>query len=405
MKSFNYKINDGKLGILGGMYFFTLPLIFIKTPFEVQVSDLIGLVIVINLLIKQRFFMNRIMSIGFFLFFIGAIFGMFQSPDIIRNVKGITQQALVIFMLYPVMSYYITNNYRLNSVLRLYKNGALLLAILIILYHFFNLDFGVVDTAFAKSRTIIGDTGPNVVARIFVIGSMISLYFSQTMMKRNTTWKYYVEFLLMVYGVFSTASVSGVILLEIGSLMVLYRYNFKKDYRNQKRVLIISSIGMIVFTYMYNKLAFVQYEVMRFSERFSSTFSINNSVSSSFSSNTRLALLDGFTNNIDKYLIFGIGYNNSNYIFHQTIHFPLVAAIIEIGIVGFLGVLVMYLYPMYRIIIRDKLTRWNITSILSVLIFLGDMIQPNPNYRFTWFAILLPIVSIYNSKNHPNEVK
>ncbi|MDN6162239.1 MAG: hypothetical protein L0I79_05650, partial [Atopostipes sp.] len=86
-----------------------------------------------------------------------------------------------------------------------------------------------------------------------------------------------------------------------------------------------------------------------------------------------------------------------NYLVGTVIHFPLLAALVEIGLIGFFGILIMYFYPIYMIFKRKRIVRWDVTSVLSVLIILGDMIQPNPNYRFTWFAILLPVV-IFTSK-------
>lgn len=405
MDLFDSKIDNVKLGFLGTLYFFTLPLIFLKIPSGILVSDIVGIIIIVNLFMKRRYYMNRILFFSFLFFLIGSIFAMFQNPDIIRSVKGLLQQALVIFMLYPIMKYYIKNTSYLNKVLNLYKNGALLITLLIILYHFFSIDFGIVDTAFARSRTVIGDTGPNVVARILVIGALISLYFSQIIRNENFISRYYFEFVALIYGVFSTASVSGVLLLGIGTLLVLYRYNLKKDYKNIKRILALSSLGVTMFLFLYNKLAFVQYEVARFRERFFSTFRFEDGLASSFSSNTRLTLLSSFMDNIDKYFIFGIGYNNSNYISYQTIHFPLVAALVEIGIIGFIGVLLMYSYPIYKVFTNCKISRWNISSILAILIILGDMIQPNPNYRFTWFAILLPLISIDKYRFRDKEVK
>lgn len=405
MKSHNSKIDDGKIGFLGMIYFFSLPLIFFKGPFGILVSDFIGLIIIMNLFIKRKYLINRTMSIAFLLFLIGSTMGMFQSPDITRSIKGIAQQSLVIFMLYPIMKNYVKSELTLKTVLTYYKNGVLLVSVFIVLFFWFNIDIGIVDTAFARSRTIIGDTGPNVVARLISIGALISLYFTQHNKSRKNRFKYYIEFIIMTYGVFSTASVSGLLILGFGTIWILYRYNLKKDSRNIKRLILILALAVFIGIFSYNRYDFVRYEVDRAVQRASFTFSLEEGYKLASPQNTRLSLLSGFTNDLAKHWLFGVGYSNSNYLAEKTIHFPLVAALVEVGIIGFIGVFLMYSYPIYKVYTRKKMVRWDLTSILAFLIIAGDMIQPNPNYRFTWFAILLPLVITKNLNQDYCEVK
>lgn len=374
---------------------------FLKIPVGILVSDLIGLLIIANLIINKRYKINKVIIIAFSFFLFGGFLGMFQSPDIVRSLKGIIQQALVIFMLYPVMKNYIKDDLSFNKVLIYYKNGVLFLSILIVLYYIFNIDIGVVSTAYARSRTIIGDTGPNVVARILVIGALITLYFTQIRSIEKNKYKLYIEFLIISFGVFSTASVSGVLLLTIGVVWVLYRYNLKRDTKNIKRLFLFFLLGILIIIFSYNQYDIVRVKIDNTLQRVNIAFFTYDDIKS----NNRVLLLTGFTEYIGRYWIFGIGYSNSNYLAEKTIHFPLIAAIVEVGIIGFMGVFIMYFYPIYRIFKGRKTVQFDIATILSVLIIIGDMIQPNPNYRSTWFAILLPLMLIKTYHKEVFEVK
>lgn len=392
-----YDINNNKekrLDLLGRLYFFSLPLTFITLPGGLLFSDLIGIILVVKMMFKNKYRVGLPLLIAFYFFLMGSLLGMIRSPDDLRSVKSIIQQTLVILVLYPVMKNYLNDCSNLKKVLNVYKNGVLILAFFIISFYLSGNTFGITNTVFASSRIAIGGTGPNVIARVLVIGALITLYFSQVGFKYRSSVIWYLQFFVISFGILTTLSISGILLWVIGSIWLLYVYNSKKNIKNFSRLLVIGGAGLLVMIFLYMRVDFIQDEIEMVLQRVNSAVGVN---FHSIMNNTRLILLRDFLDYLGDYWILGVGYSNSNYLVGTVIHFPLLAALVEIGLIGFFGILIMYFYPIYMIFKRKRIVRWDVTSVLSVLIILGDMIQPNPNYRFTWFAILLPVV-IFTSK-------
>ena len=112
-----------------------------------------------------------------------------------------------------------------------------------------------------------------------------------------------------------------------------------------------------------------------------------------YSMHGRLSELSVIAENFFRYSLVGIGYGCSGYYTGVTIHFPLISAWVETGILGFASCCFLYGYPAWCAVKLLKRPDYAFFSIISLIMIAGDMVQPNPNYWFTWYAIFLPCIA------------
>lgn len=369
-----------ELKLIEKIFFFLLPIAFLRGPFEVPYSDILGFGLFIVYLLKGKPVIRKSLLFSLLLFWLGATLALFRNQDLATSLKGMIHHTIIILILPVVIFGAIDSEEKILTALKCYIFGTLVDALLVVGYVIFNMDSRFVGSVFLTSRVTIV-YGPNVTARLFCIAALAALYFVLNSDRAKQRIFYLGAFLLFVFCVMTTVSVSGVFLLVVGSVVVLMRFTAGRYRKNIARVLMGIFCMMIIALILYVCIPSIHVQIDKMAFRILTNREEGNLL------HGRTDFFPLFFQNFHEYLIAGIGYSCSYYVYGKTIHFPFFAALVEVGIFGFASLMILYCYPIFCIFKRERYRRWDISAIIAMVILCGDMIQPNPNYRFSWFAI------------------
>ena len=320
-------------------------------------------------------------------FTLGEAMALFKCPDLVRTLKSSVEKYFVILILYPLMLTTIDTEHKRTQACNCFKYGCLISAVFVWISYFTTIRIGFISSGFKTHRLILSGYGPNVVARLFCIGSLIALYQAQTSEKKRTRVIRYIEFIIIGFAVISTISMSGIILFLLGTIVIYCTYNNAFKRNGLLQVFLVVCIAAIAGLYLYMNVD----QIRTIADNY--LFRVN-VVNQNDVTNGRMEGLIAAYNEGSSYCLFGLGYGCSHYLAGKTIHFPLIAALPETGLFGFISVVCQYGTLLHRDLSNLRYNS-DFYAILSVLIMIGDMIQPNPNYLFTWFAIIIGAVPIY----------
>lgn len=377
--------NNGKFPLYISAFYILLGIPFLNVSLVLTFAAVLGVFIALYSIITGKYRINRYMLIVGGLYFFGELLAIISNcPDIGRTLRYTVEKGLVLLVLYPIMSSSINTENKRYMACNLFKTGCLISALFVWIAYFTSIPISFISTAFRTQRLIFADYGPNVIARLFCIGSLIALYQAQIELGRKKLF-HYAEYIVIGFATVSTISMAGIILFVSGSLVVFCMYN-----KGIKRFGVVKFIAILICIIICGVLAYFNVSAVRTNV---DKYLYRANLNQDDISNGRLEVLKGFDEHLLKYWLLGAGYACSNYVVGRTIHFPIIAAMIEIGIFGFISVLYQY----GSVTMRDFRMLWlkkkfRFYSVLSLLIIIGDMVQPNPNYLFTWFAIFIGAV-------------
>jgi O-antigen ligase len=279
----------------------------------------------------------------------------------------------------------------LEKVFNTFIYGALVSSGIIITYFITGYSFGIVEEIFLTNRITLTSYGPNVVSRLFCIAALItySKIFKQSRLRSISIE--ILKFIIFTFCIITTVSTAGVVMTIIGALIIHYKNIISKKTFITSITLLI--IAILFALYIFDN-SFMQQQIDKFILR-----ELINAEDYDF--HGRLIPLDDLISYIIPNFIIGCGYACSNILVGRTIHFPFISALVETGILGLISILMLYAYPWICILKKqEKGKRLNVINAIMFVVFLGDMIQPNPNYRFTWMMIILPCISLYNNRRN-----
>ena len=390
------KLSFGKVCVA---YFFLLPLPYFGVNNTLTVATIFGVILCVFLALKKRYYCDRYMMMVFLLFIIGELLSLLICTNTSKSVSYTLQKAIVLFVVYSLtMSYVAGDSNRLDRCINSYKIGCLITALLSMAYYVFGVSVPFISTKFATGRLVVSGLGPNVVARLICVGAFICLYYAQIKKKKEKVLSY-IEYGICSLTILSTISTSGMALLAIGSILIVLKYN--EGVKKLGAVKIIAMIiGIIILAIIaYYTIPFVQNQVDKLLLR-SNVNQMIDAGQGEYTFHGRLNGLENIWKYLQEFFIVGVGYGCSSVLSGTTIHFPIIASYIETGIFGFVSCLIMYGVPVVCALKIFKSKQLGIYGIISMVIFMGDMIQPNPNYVFTWFAIFLCCAAHRCQKNN-----
>lgn len=385
------------IGRMEALFFLSLGLPSLQIIANITLTDILGLLVFAKFLLKRKkVYIRMYLLVTALLFYIGALLGLANSNDIIRSFTGILHHSFIMILL-PIILFQTTGSQEaLKQVLSWYLYGAFISVGFVLIFIFFGYGFGIVDTVFLTGRVTLTTYGPNVVARLFCIAALITLDRVFEQKRKSAMLLELFKYFLFIFGLFTTVSSSGIGLTAVGSVMIFcyhLRANIRKRYF---QIFVILSLFIIIGVALTNNYTFnQQIDKLIFRE-----LTLNSYDQGGL--HNRLAQLEGITELLIQYWFFGVGYACSSYETGITIHFPLIASFVETGIFGFISCLLLYAYPWICVLKKPHRKRFSMIGIVMLVIFVGDMIQPNPNYRFTWMALFMPCIHLTDAKN--NEV-
>lgn len=373
-------------------FFFLLAMPFIKYSLVLTGAALIGIPIAFyGLFISQKYKIDNylIWVVGFYL--IGELLALFSTPDLGRTMRYSIEKLLVLLVLYPIMKNTITSNEKQTCIANVYKMGCLISALFVWISSIAHIRIGFISDAFQTHRLIFAGYGPNVSTRLFCIGSLIALYEAQKNSGKQMVLNY-LEYILISFAAISTVSMSGLIIFAVGSVGTFLMFNRGVKRYGVIKIIIVTAFIVCVVVLAYHKVEIITQIINKFLYRLNAN--------QDDISNGRLEVLSDFWSHFSNHWMVGIGYGCSYHLVGRTIHFPIIASLVEIGIFGFASVLIQYGYPIVNLIAyHNSNKKLDFFSFLSIMIIIGDMIQPNPNYLFTWFAIFLGMIRVNNAQN------
>lgn len=384
MRIKNGSIDTGTFPLPVAAFYVLLGMPFLNITSVLTFAAILGTVIAFWGLITGKYRIDKYMLAVLGLYVVGEALALVNCPDKGRTLRYTVEKGLVLLALYPIMANTLKGPGKWLRACELYKDGCLISALFVWIAYFTGLRISFISTAFSANRLMFANFGPNVAARLFCIGALIAFYKAQIEEGRRKL-RAYAEYAVIGFALATTISMSGILLLALGTVVIFGAYN-----KGVKRFGVVKYVAVIlalcvaaVLAYRFIGAVSAQVDKLIFRAR----------ANQSDISNGRLDFLDGFGSHVLRYWLFGVGYACSNYVVGMTIHFPIIAAIVEIGVFGFFSVLYQYgavaLRNVNGILFGG---RERFPAFLSLLILLGDMVQPNPNYLFTWFAIFLGMV-------------
>lgn len=378
-----------RLKLLPSLFYITLPMPFLRLNGSVPVAAIIGLVICIICILKRRFFVDNYMVFVLFFFAIGEALALTNGINTSKTITYTLQKFIIVLTIYPTIMITLKDPRSIRLGVSYFKYGCLFVIIISLIAYVFRVNISFVATKYATGRLIIAGMGPNVIARLFCIGALIALYQAQVTKGREHIINY-IEFVICSLGILATISVSGFLLLFVGSIFIYLKFNEGVHKFGILKVIFILVLFCLLLVLLYHNVPFVQTQVQKLLLRAETNRMLDN-INEGFSLHGRLSGLENYAQNAIRYCIAGVGYGNSSFLAGKTIHFPILAALVETGLFGLISCAYMYGFAFFASIKLLKNSSFAFYGILSITIILGDMVQPNPNYVFTWFAIFLSI--------------
>ena len=361
----------------------SLPFSFVKIFNSIYWIDIFIIFLIFISVIKKNYHL-KIHTYLFFnslLFILSALLSLSKCDNISSSLTQMLQHLIILLPLPVVMRLFLTCSDDIQKSMKFYIAASTILAFLIIISSIIKINIPIISTKFATERIIISNFGPNVIARLFLIAALFAFYFV-VREKNSIRIAYFIVFLINSYGVVSTISIAGIILLTIGIVWIFVKYtrlpSLKSITRSVGSLLLLLIITSVLYNYHTNIKIIVDKIIYR---------ELANRQTEEYDFHGRVVVIDNLDTALFDNFLIGIGYGQSAKIAGQTIHFPLISSYFETGILGLVSMVGLYFYPVWHIFKRKKI---DILSIVAILIFCGDMIQPNPNYRFTWYALYLP---------------
>ena len=218
-----FKQRHGVTWGLPEFVFFLLPFPFLQYE-GFTLPMLIAVLYCGFLVIQKRYPLDKYMLFSFCLFIIGEVLSLFQCPDLGKSISNSAQKILILFLLYPLMAASLKNKERIDKSLRLYRIACLIMAAMCLAKQLSIVSFPFIGTKFAAHRLTIGGLGPNVIARMFIIGAFSSLYEAQIHSGKKTAF-HYIECIVITCGVMATISTSGILLFAVGTMWIFLSFN------------------------------------------------------------------------------------------------------------------------------------------------------------------------------------
>lgn len=376
------------LSFLGYLFFALLPLPFIKVNDTFTGASILGIVLCGVYVLHEQYYVNKYMMLVTLLFVCGELLSITICTDISKTLIYTIQKLIVVLVVYPLMRKMLKTPQSLLASISTYRFTCVAIAVVALFTYIVHANISFIGTKYSMQRLTITGLGPNVIARLFCVGAFIALYEAQIKKSFEEKFLSYMQYIVLVLAIAVTLSTSGIILLVLGTLLIYLSYNEGVRKIGIVKLLIVIAVVLIVFIAVYHKIEFVHSQVTKLIIRELSKISMD-AESGGFSLHGRMEGLENYWSNAVQYLFIGVGYGCSSVINGVTIHFPILASLLETGILGFASCLLLYGHPLKSIyeIWNNKNIR--IYGIISLVILIGDMVQPNPNYIFTWFAIFL----------------
>lgn len=382
---------------LGYLFFALLPLPFIKLGNSLTGAVFIGIALCIYYIAKRRYYIDNYMLIVTFLFVGGELLSLFRCTEFSRTISSSIQKLIIILVIYSLMRRLLRSSQSIFAAGSVYKYASLTLAVIALISIIFHINVPFVTTNYRTLRLVIAGHGPNVIARLFCIGAFFALYDAQVAAQIKEKARYYIQYIIFVLAVAATVSLFGILLLAIGTFLIYISFN--RGVRKIGIIKLLIAIGIVVLAIViaYYKIEYVHNIIDQFIIR-EEAIRLSDSQNGGFSLHGRTGGLRNYGANAIKYYVVGVGYSCSNNINGQTIHFPILASLLETGVLGLASCLILYGYPIKCACMIWGNKSFRIFGIVSLTIFLGDMVQPNPNYVFTWFGIFLSICAYHSVK-------
>ena len=396
MLDFNKKRRAVKLenfSLSASLFFFLLPLPFIRITGFLSGTVVLALLISVIRIIRRTYRFDRYMCIVLIFFTMGEVLALMNCTDVLKTFSFSAQKMIVLLLIYPTMKYYLSDDYSLVKGITLYKDGCIVASVVALLSYILKIHIPFVSTKYATGRLIIAGLGPNVIARLFCVGAIIALYQAQISSGKRKALLY-VEYTTIVLVILATVSTSGIGLLVLGSSLIYYRYN--EGIRKIGFVKLVSVVSMLIIVLIiaYQRIPYIQIQIQKLIARERAN-QLLDTERSGYSLHSRTAGLQDYGTHVLEYWFAGVGYGLSSVLNEKTIHFPILASLVETGVFGLISCCYMYISPFSRSIQMWKSKKYTVYGIITITVILGDMVQPNPNYVFTWFAIFLSMCA-YN---------
>src|SRR5699024_8351955 len=380
--------------ILLVMRFFFLPSLYLGYN-NFNLADCIFILAFLLMLLNIRnikISFDKKVLIAFLMFSIGFLLGLFKAYDLEVALIGFIQNAFIFFILLPVLQLGIRNQKIMFQLSMWFALGVIINSLILNLNYIGNINlFSLVNEGW-NGRYSLGTYGPNIYARLFCIA--IIIYVHQLLNSKELMLKKLLRIFFIVNLTISlllTGSLSGIILCLIGVSLII-ALNLKSKI-SLKRI-VYGAILLIVFILLLS-----QTEVMKVNF-YDKTFQRFESIGKNDSSlSERTGLIREGIQNIDENLIFGKGYNNYHYTssYNRQIHNVPLLNLLENGVFGAIGFLMLYLIPLsYTNILKSNLS---FIYVIGVIVLLADMMQPNSYHRYLWVWILIIIVYKNNRLN------
>lgn len=307
------------------------------------------------------------------------------------------------FVLVITLSYYLTNYkniYTLYEKLNIFVISYFFVTVLI---YFFRLN----EYAFDLIRTRGGSNiyGSNELPGLLLLLFSFSYYSNQINKKISIVYL----FLFLLLSIFFIRRIS----LIISALLILLVILTHLNYVFKRKIFKISLITFImsISTYMIiNKFDFTEGIINRFSSASNKTNSFN-----SFVENTSALRLELWSDGIslfEKNMLYGIGNGNFvNFSFHSNAHSLFINNLAEFGL--FLGgfINLIYILPLFKILITKNKTGNKLLSFISYVSFLvlanisGVNFFQNTGYvsAFSTLGFFFILKFLYNTRNEAKQ--
>lgn len=374
---------------VGFLFFFLLPLPFVKLTASISGAALLGVLICLFGVFAHKYYLDKyILTVSIFFIF-GELLALLICEDVSRTVTFSIQKLIVVLVIFPTIMYFLNSDEKLKQGITGYKVGCLVSACFSLLAYMLGISIPFVATKFSTGRLTVAGMGPNVIARMFCIGAFIAFYQAQVSVGKQKI-KNYVEYIVFTLAIMATVSTSGYALLLLGSIILYLKYNEGVHRKGILKIIVVFVCVIALLVFLYNRVPFVRSQVEKFVVR-EELNRVMDEESEGFSLHGRLEGLGSYSSDAIKHSITGVGYGCSSFLYGRTIHFPILASLIETGIFGLVSCICLYFFPILVSIRIWNNKKYAVFGIISLVMTLGDMVQPNPNYVFSWFGIFLSI--------------
>lgn len=372
--------------------FILLPILSLQVVRGVNliISDIVFLGLLFIMLLKGKISKTKINKLYyslFFLYFLSGITSIYKAKSTSTAIIGIFQHLFTFIGLFTLLNKYIDKRRVLENCMKI----MIFMGVVSVAYTLF-FDTATVHGryfSFMNSLSVYGLYLTSIIPFIF--------YFFYYSTRKLLKVYYIISLSIILYGVILSGSRSG-ILVSIVVLFLLIQYyliSTIKKFELRLMINIFLIIGIIISIWNYdliliNLMEFISPIQPNLAQKLSTLYATNLSEIDIARAENILSFFD----NIDKYAVIGIGFNNFYMVTGGiSLHTFLLAIWAELGLIAFVSIVILIVYLMLKLfnysrsIKNDSIYFTFLVSNIGAFIFMS--LNPLYSHRVTWIFFIL----------------